>query len=367
MRNFQSFLAGLLYHLDHWRSLSKLNRAINNKELRQGRGKLNSYPLHLNIVPTKRCNLRCAFCVQYLTEGVQELSLVNFETIAQKLFPHAQMAHFVSGGEPFLNKYFMNFLSVCRNYRLPIRISTNGMLLSKDICDELAQNYFLKFLRFSFDGAKKETIERLRGGTDYERVIGHMRSMVEMKRRLQRSDLTLLIRCAVMKSNIEELPDLVRKSAAWGMDELRVCYLNVANELDKDESLFFSPDLANDIFTASAKIAKEVKLRLLLPDPLVGKNLIKKCRFPWEFIKIDPDGSVRFCYKAWDHPIGNIFENRFFDVWNNAQYQRIRKTVNGEKPYFKYCRICSWRCGYALESSHIQYLHQDLYNFDQSC
>lgn len=349
-----------------FRTMRAINAYRNEQERKEGKGRLTSYPVDLNIVPTKRCNLRCAFCVQYETEGAQELSLANFKTIAKRLFPYARMAHFVSGGEPFLNKNFMNFLSLCRDDQLPCRVSTNGMLLTDEICRDLAQNPALKILRFSFDGAHKETIQRLRAGTDYERVIAHMRAMTEAKKRYQRHDLKILIRCAVMKSNIEELPQLIHKAADWGMDELQVCYLNVANEMDKGESLFYAPELTQRIFTLSTQIAREEKIPLILPDSLTEEKPIKPCRFPWEFIKIDPDGSVRFCYKAWDHPVGNILAEDFRVVWNNAIYQQIRKRVNTMNPYFKYCKICSWRCGYTRESSHIQYLHNDLYDFDRN-
>lgn len=352
--------------MNNFQIIRKINAGVNNIESRLRKKKLVSYPLHLNIVPTKLCNIKCVFCIQYVTGGEKELSLENFKIIAKRLFPYAKMAHFVSGGEPFLNENFLIFLSICRDYHIPARVSTNGMLLSEKICGELIKNDCLKVLRFSFDGAKKETLESLRSGIDYDKVIENMRLLAGLKEKRGRNDLTLLIRYTLMKSNAEELPDLIRVAGKWGIDTIQACYLNIANGIHKEDSLFYHPKLTKRILQESAAVAKTEKIQLILPEPMTQAK-IRPCRHPWQFIKIDPDGSVRFCYKAWDNPIGNFFSEDFFALWNSPCYQLIRKTVNSEKPYFKYCRICSWRRGYALESSHIQCLHNDLYNFDHAC
>jgi MoaA/NifB/PqqE/SkfB family radical SAM enzyme len=238
------------------------------------------------------------------------------------------------------------------------------MPLSKPICKELVENNCLEMLRFSFDGSKKETIESIRKGINYDHVIGNMRLMADLKKRHHRKNLTLLIRYVAMRSNIEELPDLVIKASQWGIDVVEVTYLNVSNGMDKNESLFYYSSLAKRFFVKSAEVAKSVNIRIILPEAGNETRDVKICSRPWQFIKIDPGGSVRFCYKAWENPIGNILSADFFDLWNNYHYRLIRKTINSEKPYFKYCKVCSRRRGYALESSHIQYLHSDLYSFD---
>jgi len=260
----------------------------------------------------------------------------------------------------------MEFLSICKEFRAPINITTNGTLLSEEICKELISNDYIEIFGFSFDGVKRETVEWIRRDIDYQKVIDNMCLMSALKSKYKREYPALFIRCSVMKRNIEELPDLIRYARKWGINKVGVNYLNVANEMDKNESLFFHPGLTERVFEEVSKIAKAEKIQVYLPGLPTAQFGVKSCNFPWRFIKIDPDGSVRFCYKAWNNPVGNIFEtNNFFDLWNNDQYQLVRKTVNSDKPYFKYCSVCSARKGYGAESSHVQYMQEELYQFDR--
>lgn len=341
---------------------NNLNMFLNTMERKLGKTTLLSYPITLDIVPTKLCNLNCIFCIQYATD-VQQMTVENFKIIAQKLFPYASFVYFCSGGEPFLNKNFIEFLSLCRESHVMINITSNGTLLSEDIGKKLVENGRIMSLNFSFDGAKKETVESIRRGMDYQKVVDAMRTMV-MLRHNKKFPL-LNIRCAVMRRNIEELPELVLRARTWGIDRVIVNYLNVANAIDVKESLFYYPELTGRVFNEVLNIARKEKIHVELPDLIGIPQKIRFCEYPWRFIKIDPDGSVRFCYKAWGNPIGNIFkEESLFTMWNNAHFQLLRKTLNSERPYFKYCSICSVRKGMNAESSHCQFLREDLYEFD---
>ncbi|MCX7661132.1 MAG: radical SAM protein, partial [Candidatus Omnitrophica bacterium] len=142
------------------------NIGLNTIEKHLERKRLFSYPLRVDIVPTKFCNLKCIFCIQYSSEE-KELSLGDFYFIANMLFSRIYQVFFCSGGEPFLNRNFMEFLDICRERRVYINIVSNGMLLSEDICKELIQNNFLRTFSFSVDGFKKETLESIRKGIDY--------------------------------------------------------------------------------------------------------------------------------------------------------------------------------------------------------
>lgn len=343
---------------------NKINFIVNILENKLQKHKLSARPIILDIVPTKACNLDCIFCIKYGSHDVQELSLENFKTIAEKLFPYAFFVDFCSGGEPFLNKNFMEFLAICRKYKVLVSIVSNGTFLSEAICRKIINNDCIAKFSFSFDGIKKQTVETIRRGLNYQRVIDNMRLMADLKKNDKSKHLLLRIRCTVMRRNIEELPDLIKYASEIGIDEVEVNYLNVANEIDRNESLFYWAALTKSIFKEAEKTARERKISLKLPVSKVQRAL-DVCDKPWQFIMIDPDGSVRFCYKSWDNAIGNIFEQEDFRaLWNGERYQLIRKTVNTNKPYFKYCSVCSVRNACEEENSHMQYLHKDLCVFN---
>lgn len=60
-----------------------------------------------------------------------------------------------------------------------------------------------------------------------------------------------------MKSNAEELPEIFKICSQYGIYRVKVDYLNVTNDLDVQESLFFHPELAARVFTESRHRAKE--------------------------------------------------------------------------------------------------------------
>lgn len=345
---------------------NKINLILNTIDTKTKKTKLFSYPIFLDVVPTKLCNLNCIFCIQYVTERAQVLSLENFKFIAKKFLPYVTHIDFCSGGEPFLNKNFMEFLAICREYGALVNIASNGTLLSEGICRKIVENGRIKSFNFSFDGDKRETVESIRRGIDFHKVVDNMRLMAGLKDKHKREYPLVVIRFAAMRRNIEELPDLVQHASQWGIDKIKVEYLNVANNVDPNESLFYHQGLARRVFAEVSKMTRRKKIRVNLPEFFGNRSCKGFCGAAWNFIRIDPDGSVRPCYKAWDNPVGNIFESEgFFDLWNNERYRLMRKSNNGDKPYYKYCSVCSVRRGYGQESSHIKCLHDDLYKFDK--
>ena len=47
--------------------LSNKKNLLNSVEGKIKKTKLYSHPIRLDVVPTKRCNLNCTFCIQYST------------------------------------------------------------------------------------------------------------------------------------------------------------------------------------------------------------------------------------------------------------------------------------------------------------
>lgn len=344
---------------------NKANLVLNTLERALRRPRLLSYPVSLDIEATTICNLNCIFCIKYPHKPLLSLPLPDFRKIAKALFPYAARVSFCSGGEPFLNKNFMDFLAACKQYKTLITVVSNGTLLSEKLCGELMRNEYLESFSFSFDGAKKETVEFIRKGIDHDKVVNNIRTMCGMKKRFRGTSAAIQIRCSVMKSNIGELPDLVRSASKWGVDRVVVSYVIISNDIDKKESLFYHPQLRERIFQEAAAVAGAEHIQLSFAESILHYEHPALCSYPWSFLKISPDGSVRFCYRAWENPVGNIFAVRkFHDLWNNQHYQQIRKTINTAHPYFKYCSVCDVRIGYFTETAHFYCLDKGLYTFD---
>jgi radical SAM protein with 4Fe4S-binding SPASM domain len=337
-------------------------------ETRFNKGFSKTKPIFIDIVPTKRCNLDCIFCIKYNTKGQMDLDLKTFKNVAKQLFPYALFVYFCSGGEPFLNKDMKEFLKICKRYKVGVGLVTNGSFLTKELCEFLIKNTSLYNISVSFDGARKETVESIRKNVNYDKVVESMKTLSKIKKKLGRKEPILTIRCSVMMQNIKELPELVEKAHEWGMDEVRVNYLSVVNKMSAEDSLFKNKKLAEKYFREAKKVASKNKIKLILPPKIENKKRNDPCYMPWRFTMIDTDGTIRFCYKSWGNPVGNIMkEKNFSKIWNNEDYKKVRSSVNTKKPYYRYCEICPYKKGAGFYSAHTNRTKDDkyYYSFDK--
>ncbi len=333
-------------------------------ESRTGKGISKAKPLILDIVPTKRCNLNCIFCVKYPTEGQMDMDLATFKNIAKQLFPYAFLVYFCSGGEHFLNKDMVEFLKICKKYNIAVGLVTNGSFLDEKLCRFLIKDTSLYNVGISFDGARKETVESIRRGVDYDKVVESMKTLARIKKQLKKKTPFLTIRCAVMKQNIEEIPELIEKAHEWGMDEVRLEYLVVVNKMSQEDSLFNKKKLAERYFKKAKKLASKYNIKLILPPKIKKEERNDPCYIPYRFAMIDTDGTVHFCYRSWNNPVGNIMEEKDFGkIWNNEKYVKLRKTVNSKKPYYRYCEICPAKKGAGYVSFHTDKTKNDYYYY----
>jgi len=318
-------------------------------------------PWKLDIVLTKACNLRCTFCIAYDSLGGERwMDFSLYEQIARKLFPTAQCVFFCSGGEPLLYPKIREALKLARRHRTFTTMVSNGTLLDRATAQWLAGDQSLHELTISFDGARKETLERIRRGANYETVLGNIDYLSALKKKHGLIYPRLSFHYVVMKSNAEELPDVFRICSQYGLYKVRVDYLNVANDIDVSESLFYQRELAAQVFAESRRRAREYGIQVELP-PLPGAEKHRaRCRYPWQFVMIEPDGSIRFCYRSWRQRLG-FFSDDFGSLWRGESYRKIRQTIDSQAPYYPYCQYCPYRLGFNRESAHDMRIHAASY------
>lgn len=318
-------------------------------------------PASLDIILTKACNLRCIFCISY--ESLEKAYWMDFELyerIAKELFPTACTVFFCSGGEPLLYPRIREALLLARKYRTLATMTSNGMLLDESVAKWMVQDQSLQELCISFDGATKETLERIRRGARFETIVENIDRLASLKRSKKQLFPRLWFRFAIMRSNAHELPAAVELAAKLGLYKIEVKYLNVANDLDFDESLYNHPKLAAEVFAEAGAKADELGLKLVTPA-LPGQGRIPApCLRPWQFCQIDTDGSLRICYYCWKQRLG-FFKDGFKAVWNGEHYRRIRATIDADAPYYPYCAYCVMRHGPDCEDAHNRTLHENAF------
>ncbi len=320
-----------------------------------------SFPISLDIVLTKACNLRCIFCVSYgsLT-GERWMPFELYQRIAHELFPSAHDVLICSGGEPFLYPRIRDALRLAKEHRCMTTMTSNGMLLTRQAADWVVSDQSLHELCISFDGATAQTLERIRVGAKYERILSNIEYLSALKKQRRLLFPRLWFRYVIMRSNAEELPLMFDICQKYGLYRVDVVYLNVCNDIDFNESLFNHRQLATEVFKEARGRAKERGIQLRLPALPGQDEPLRTCRYPWQFCQIDTDGSIRICYRCWRQRLG-FFQDGFQSIWQGEHYKKIRRTLTSSSPYYPYCRYCGDRLGCNWESAHNQLLHGELY------
>lgn len=305
-----------------------------------------SMPATLDIVLTKACNLRCIFCISYDSpEHEYWMDFELYKKMARELFPTTLGVFFCSGGEPLLYPHIREALMLAKEYKTQATMTSNGMLLDEDVASWMVADQSLQELCISFDGARKATLERIRKGANYERILENLerlgRKKIEKKAEFPRT----WFRFAIMRSNAEELPDMITLCKKHGLYKLEVKPLLVSGDIPAEESLKHHPQLAQEVFEETKARAKENGILLSLPS-FSDAQQEKPCTCTklWDFAQIDPDGSIRICYYCWKQRLGNI-KDGFTKIWRGEHYAKIRSTQESDTPYYPYCKTCEVRFG----------------------
>lgn len=189
---------------------------------------LRPHPTKLFVEVTTRCNLRCAMCVKYapgqgLVEG--DMTDETFERLAPA-FPHLEALVLNGIGEPLLHRGLERFIAIARA-AMPdsgwIGFQTNGQLIGQRRADSLLAAGVDRIC-ISADAVSPETLRQIHGGARQSQIVAATEALQDAARRRGRP-LDLGLEFVAMRSNLRELPLLVRWAADRGFSFLIVTHM----------------------------------------------------------------------------------------------------------------------------------------------
>ncbi len=89
-------------------------------------------PIHIQLIPTNKCNLNCSFCSCKKRDKTDELSLEQINKLARE-FKHlgCKAVTITGGGEPLMHPQISEIISSLYGWGMKIGLVTNGLLLHK--------------------------------------------------------------------------------------------------------------------------------------------------------------------------------------------------------------------------------------------
>lgn len=248
-------------------------------------------PFLAQIVVTRRCNLACSYCNEYVTSG-PDVPLDALLARARRLRELGAWALELSGGEPLLNPGACDLVAYAKHelrfYR--VMLVSNAFLFDDDLVERM-NRAGLDDLQVSVDGVQPST-ETLK-------VLRTMRPKLERLARTARFRVTLN---AVIGSTVpEEAIEVLRFARQMGFRP-RACLLH-----DGSGQLRLTPT-QTATFT---RMRREFRGRLVESSDYRtqlsrGGSAPFKCRAGSRYLYVDEDGMVRWCSQqrtAWGIPL----------------------------------------------------------------
>jgi MoaA/NifB/PqqE/SkfB family radical SAM enzyme len=198
----------------------------------------------------------------------------------------------------------------------------------------------------SMDGATRETYNKFRIGSNYDKVIENIKTLVRVRKEANKKTPAIRLDMVLMKENVHELPLLVMLAKKLGVDGISTLHPQCLLEgLEKEHIVEMSAERCLSYYHLASNLAKTFKISLSLKHLSITK--VGGCCSPWTSPSIDAYGDIYPCCvvasikkKATEYfkdaPIrmdcsnmvmGNIRNDNFLDVWNSEKYNKFREDM----------------------------------------
>jgi len=192
----------------------------------------------LQVEPALACNLRCVMCPwREIAQNLENNGLMS-PAIWEAIRPHLseiQSIDFTGGGEPLLQPDLPEWVDEAHAAGCETGFLSNGLLLKKERLQRIL-DAGVDWICISMDGADAQMYEKIRIGSNFERVCENVANIAQMRTgKVPRS----MINFVLMDLNIHQAEDIVRLASRLGVDQLNFKQCEVIRgESGKGHGLF---------------------------------------------------------------------------------------------------------------------------------
>tara|TARA_B100000886_G_scaffold326020_1_gene272132 strand:- start:3675 stop:4895 length:1221 start_codon:yes stop_codon:yes gene_type:complete len=268
------------------------------------------------------CNINCVMCDTKSSSRQKKLMDLDICEKSVKQMKESGVTSVLlhTIGDPLANAKLKDYLKILRKYNLQAGLSTNALLLDKHV--ETLREYFdiCSNIRFSIDGVRKETYEKIRFGGKFEKLIENLELA---QKQLRSRGFEFMIDLVITKDNFDELGEFV------------VFYKKYINNPYKNMHFSFMNSLApdNDYFLKNNTLEQHTSKNFycgfasnLTPYVLVDGRVSACCR--------DYDGSL---------VVDDIKNNKIEIMPSSNGFKNLQKAhmdENGKIDDYKLCKSC---------------------------
>lgn len=344
--------SSLAYKLERWKCLARSPKKLVNyvKYLHSARrsSTVNYLPIKLDIENVSRCNFYCTMCQVSEWKNYRranDMSLEEFKKLIDQQYGIVEIK--LQGmGEPTLGgKTYFEMIKYARSKNIWVRTVTNASLLHGNEIYKKLIDADPNEVQISIDGAAKETFEKIRRGSNFERVTSNCKLINAYckEKGVQKTKMWVV----VQRDNVNELSQLVDLSSELGFSSM-VFSLNLTDwgqEMwrEKNNQVTIEDKINLDQAYKLIEQGRSKNLRVSfwnITSKYSTETPAKLCPWPFERAYVSSDMRVVPCCMIANPDVLELGDaHNFTSHWNGNQYEEFRKAhLDGNIP--KVCRGC---------------------------
>lgn len=312
------------------------------------------YPRNVEIEITTKCNKRCIHCENVYwnqNERREHLTLECFRSIVDQ-FPGLKWVNVTGEGDAFLNPDFPAMLEHLKQRRVCVYLADSFDRIDREFA-ELLIRLGIDGLYLSMDAATAETYNRIKLGSDFDRVCHNVEQLLQLKREFKSPIPELCFRYVILTENVQEMPDFVSLVGRWQRDydlgdgsRLEFAGLLSFPEIEH----LFVPEVPAEVAEEVMCRAKEHGVRVGMAHHSVSATPPPERCSAWVEPYIMMGGYVMPCCAVLQnnrrdflraHCLGNLYETPLRELWRGEHYRQFRAVLaQPEGPIPSICYGC---------------------------
>jgi len=323
----------------------------------------------VSIMINSKCNLKCKYCdigqgykdLEYyknVAEG-SELPLDLFRRLIKDIKKYVLFIDRIgiNGIEPLLHKDFPSMIEFISQNKLNYYIVTNGYFLP-GLAEDIVR-FAPYYINVSIDGIA-DVHNKIRGvAGSFEKAYEGIAKIIRLKKELGKNIPKVYINYVISPFNAHCLSDTVSIFQDLGVDGFKFIHLNyITEDMARDFNTKF-----NDLCTIAPSSVSKIDFKEM--DEFVLSEQIRKVKKQTPFYSFSVDLKTpetirqyyhnpevffvrKMCYNPWLHAqilangdvvsearcfhpyLGNIYEEEFSRIWNNARFRRLRRELRSK-------------------------------------
>ncbi|MBW4647347.1 MAG: radical SAM protein [Kastovskya adunca ATA6-11-RM4] len=279
---------------------------------------LSKHPRFVNWHYTYNCNFNCDHCYSRSPSYPEDLSVVDYQLIVEKLIDAQIFKVAFGGGEPLTRADLVHTVKRLSEAGIFTHITTNGWLVDTAMAEKLKEAG-LGTLSFSIDSPFLKYHDELRNKSgSYSRVLEGIRSA-------NRVGLKVHFSTTITVENHEYISEFVSLAEQELISEINFKLFRAAgNGLVLKDRFSIKQDVLEDLIARVDDSRKKSKVKISMYGSESGEN----CSCGNTTLTLRPNGDLVICPYSGDS-IGNILKQTLSEVWlNSSELSERRREPN---------------------------------------